>query len=368
VFRMSIALFAAWGQTVCSLALLAAVVSAGALWLEEAAGPGEPAAVPLRLGPTVRRLTFVDDDRSVWVIRFPQCWQRVDLTTGRVLAAGRIAEAATPGLQVSRCGSYFIYGDNRLNLRVHRPGTADEAGLQSLRGPERFPNRCELGTGGWIAAHDEEHLTVWRVDEPDRPRVTVQLPSRPTILFWSPDGTRLLVADPQHLTIRDGRTLEPLNSVAVSIENGTFASFSKDGRWVAACGSHGPIAVWDTAANEAGIHYLAGEFRSAIALSPDGARLTVCDHHGMACLIDTADPANRKNLARLPALVSTAGYTADGAHLLFGLLNGDLFCWSLADNELAWQIDAPAITAAPETILSGALPSPGLPPLTPIRG
>ena len=144
--------------------------------------------------------------------------------------------------------------------------------------------------------------------------------------FWSPDGTRLAVADEYRIKIRDAATNLELASWHHPSASHRALCWSPDSRFVA--GSHGHEGyLWDATTGRP-VATLEGHTDvMPLVWSPDGQRLATAADDATVRLWDTTSGTQVFTLRGLRGSVLSVGWSADGLMLAAGANDGTIRLW-----------------------------------------
>ena len=198
-----------------------------------------------------------------------------------------------------------------------------------------------------------------------RSLVTIdRLPSGVKTATFSPDGTLLAgtAALIGLVQVWDAETGREVFSCRYTDGRAVInASFSPDGRRLAACGARG-IHIWDVASRETRATWPSGPgLCFCLAFSPDGRRLATGNADGTVEVWDTAGGQKTQTLKGHFGVVSAIAFSPDGARLASGGADGTLRLWNATARPDAVSIskdglfatEFPELSSNGQTLLTG---------------
>lgn len=167
---------------------------------------------------------------------------------------------------------------------------------------------------------------------------------------FTPDGTRL-VSGGADRTVRvwsreKNRELFVLKGHAAFV--GSLA-VSRDGGWLATTGHDGQLKLWDLRQDdllrlqqESSEIAVGGRCLHSLAFCPDNRTIIAASERGVAYVVDTASPANVRELAGHRSGLFSVAVSADGRLVATGSHDGTARLWNLEAGAELMQFDAHA--------------------------
>jgi WD40 repeat protein/DNA-binding SARP family transcriptional activator len=286
--------------------------------------------VALELSPDERTLVFMDNDNML---------SFVDRATRR--AAGATVTVTGEGIMdvVRRDDLQFSPDGARLAVGGAKPVVMDARSRRVLArlpsGPAQFIYASRFSPDGrtLLAATAfplEGVTTVQRFDaHTGKPVDTGRRVSRGLVtLMLTVDGKRVVTTGAEDTTIRDARTLRPLQRWPVGADQ---AALSPDDRTLLAGGSDGSVRFLDLVTGDvapgSGRHN--GRVERA-AFSPDGRQAITAGEDGRVIVWDVERASAGETLEGHAAKVTGLAITRDGQTLYTSSLDGRIIVWDLA--------------------------------------
>ncbi len=176
------------------------------------------------------------------------------------------------------------------------------------------------------------------------------LPARPKLLWWSPDGDALACALYGSVPLILGRKGLVQEIRAVNAEHTACLCWSPDGRAIAVS-LPGEICFWDVAAQTLLPLVLRFNVRTIEGMDwSAGGQLAVwVDHQILLYTLSYAqltgsqapEPQTLATGAMRCANVGVLRWSPDGARLAAGAGNGAVLCWNVGSRAAAWQVASP---------------------------
>lgn len=366
--------------------------------LTDALGDALPPGAILRLGTVrwrpsgaIRHLAFAPDGKRL------ASWHEEHYTTAALtiwdVATGReLRRAEMPGLgiatwqwladgrgisvvQASEGRFIWEFSDDKL-VPPHKPDTGPRFG-KKIDGPvidnEHLAGFAVSPDGKVLAAgksgaqpNKERDIVVWdlatqrKLSDLPKPRRLGSLPNNCYKLFFTPDGSKLVVfCQPMDkkaemkdylIAVIDAATGKELRhfNTAAPLQNGGRMSFALSARYLALGleDENGTVLLWDLE-NGQDARLISGHGKksqfsgygvSALAFSDDGTALITAGRDGAVKIWDVATAKERRTIAHAyPGWIETLAVTRDGKRLACAGQDGIIRHWDITTGE---ELDA----------------------------
>jgi WD40 repeat protein len=282
--------------------------------------------------------------------------QKWDLATGSGEQVVAMQGASIIYLAFSRDGSKLVTTSTGWTARVW--DALDGKLLLTLRGhnapvasAEFDPEGKRILTSGTDAA-----LRVWDAETgAELASFTVAEAQGNIHAIFSPDGDTIAVSVGTSILLLDAQTLQPIRSLATSLQVIWRIAFSPDGVLLAAIGTQttGGIEILDVASGEraTGYKFFYPWPLMDLAFSPDGVTLAMVSTSGETLLWDMQQRKLRQKLTTMETYdanrmevisggegLNTVAYSGNGQYLLTGSYDGAIRVWDAAQGVLVQEL------------------------------
>jgi WD40 repeat protein len=191
-----------------------------------------------------------------------------------------------------------------------------------------------------VALFGRQGLNLWSITDGSL-LGTVDIEAGVTAAEWSPNGQQLLLLlSHGELQIRDGRSLELVQSQSTDLNGSGHVAWAHSGQYVAAHDDFGRIVTWDLAAKHVESHSADQATLPTFVFAPRGEFLILPDaSHDVWVLPTKGQDRQRRYLGTADSLVSALCLFNDGQSLLVGTAEGTLECWSTITGLPLWNRD-----------------------------